>query len=73
MTEERMKRIGELARKSKSVGLTDAEKEEQAALRAEYIADFRKNFMGIMDNTYIQTPDGQKKKVTRKTDSGDNK
>ena len=73
MTEERMKRIGELARKSKSVGLTDAEKEEQSVLRAEYIADFRKNFIGIMDNTYIQTPDGQKKKVTRKTDSGENK
>lgn len=69
MTEERTKRIGELARKAKSRGLTDAEKEEQAALRAEYIADFRKNFIGIMDNTYIQTPDGQKKKVTRKTDS----
>lgn len=66
-----MKRIGELARKSKSVGLTDAEKEEQSVLRAEYIADFRKNFIGIMDNTYIQTPDGQKKKVTRKTDSGE--
>ena len=73
MTEERMKRIGELARKSKSVGLTDAEKEEQSVLRAEYIADFRKNFIGIMDNTYIRTPDGQKKKVTRKTDSGENK
>lgn len=68
-----MKRIGELARKSKSVGLTDAEKEEQSVLRAEYIADFRKNFIGIMDNTYIRTPDGQKKKVTRKTDSGENK
>ena len=71
MTEERMKRIGELARKSKSEGLTDAEKEEQAALRAEYIADFRKNFMGIMDNTYIRTPDGQKKKVVRKTKDGE--
>ena len=69
MTEERMKRIGELARKSKSSGLTEEEKAEQAALRAEYIADFRRNFIGIMDNTYIKTPDGKKKKVTRKADS----
>ncbi len=66
MTEEKVKRINELARKAKIEGLTDAEKAEQKALRDEYIADYRKQFMGIMDNTYIQTPDGKKTKVSRR-------
>ncbi len=68
MTEEKIKRINELAKKAKTEGLTEEEKEEQAALRAQYIADFRNNFIGIMDNTYIQTPDGKKTKVTRRKD-----
>ena len=49
-------RINELARKSKTVGLTDEEKEEQAVLRAEYIKNVReslralgKKFGGITD------------------------
>ena len=68
MTDEKVQRINELARKSKTEGLTDAEKAEQKALRDEYIADYRKQFIGIMDNTYIKTPDGKKTKVTRRED-----
>ncbi len=68
MTAEKVQRINELARKSKTEGLTESEKAEQKALREEYIADYRKQFMGIMDNTYIQTPDGKKTKVTRRED-----
>lgn len=68
MTEEKVKRINELAKKAKTEGLTEEEKAEQAELRAQYIADFRNNFIGIMDNTYIQTPDGKKTKVTRRED-----
>ena len=37
-------RINELARKSKTVGLTDVEKEEQAVLRAEYIQNVRESW-----------------------------
>ena len=66
--EELIKRINELAKKAKTEGLNEEEKAEQAALRAQYIADFRNNFIGIMDNTYIQTPDGKKTKVTRRED-----
>lgn len=68
MTAEKVQRINELARKAKTEGLTESEKAEQKALRDEYIADYRKQFMGIMDNTYIQTPDGKKTKVKRRED-----
>ena len=38
MTEEKIDRINALAHKQQAVGLTEEEKEEQAALRKEYIA-----------------------------------
>ncbi len=58
-------RINELAKKSKSVGLTEDEKVEQAKLRAEYIALFRANLIGTLENTYVVTPDGNKRKLER--------
>ena len=39
MTNEKIARINELAKKSKTTGLTEAEKAEQQALRREYIDD----------------------------------
>ena len=67
MVQEKVNRINELARKSKTPeGLTEAEKQEQKELREEYIRDFRASFTGILDNTYIQRPDGTKEKVERK-------
>lgn len=64
MDKEKIARINELAKKSKSPeGLTDAEKSEQKELRDEYIREFRASFTGILDNTYIQRPDGTKEKV----------
>ena len=65
MEQKKIDRINELARKAKTTGLSDEEKQEQAELRAEYIADYRKQFTGILDNTYIQTPDGKKTKLKR--------
>ena len=44
------KRINELARKSKSEGLTPAEKEEQAILRKEWLEKFKANFRAQLDN-----------------------
>ena len=58
-------RINELARKSKTVGLTEDEKVEQAELRTKYINLFRQNLIGTLDNTVIVTPDGQRKKLER--------
>ena len=65
MANELIDRINELARKSKSVGLTEDEKAEQAKLRAEYIKLFRNNLIGTLENTVIVTPDGQRKKLER--------
>ena len=66
MKKSKIDRINELARKSKSEGLTPEEKEEQAQLRAEYIADFRRQTIEILDNTYLQRPDGTKEKLKPK-------
>ena len=41
MTNEKIARINELAHKSKSTGLTEAEKAEQQSLRREYLDDMR--------------------------------
>ena len=67
MEKSKVDRINELARKSKSVGLTPEEKEEQAQLRAEYIADFKRSTIEILDNTYLQRPDGTKEKLKPKS------
>jgi len=50
MNEQKIKRINELYHKSKSVGLTEAEKVEQQALRKEYIAAIRANIDAQMAN-----------------------
>ena len=67
MTEELIKRINELARKSKSEGLTDAEKAEQAQLRSEYIAAFRQGVKNTLSNVYVVDEKGNEKKLERKS------
>lgn len=66
MEKAKMDRINFLYRKSKAEGLTEEEKAEQAALRQEYIMEFRAQFTGIMDNTVIKRPDGTIEKVSEK-------
>lgn len=56
--EEKVKRINELYHKSQAEGLTDAEKEEQAALRKEYIANVRQNLRGQLQNIDVVEKDG---------------
>ena len=58
MKQEQIERINELARKSKTTGLTSEEKEEQKKLRAEYIASVRMNLRTQLDNINIQEKDG---------------
>ncbi len=72
MTEEKIKRINELARKQKSIGLTEQEKQEQYILRREYIDSFKQSLIGQLENTYIVEPDGTKRKVTRKDENTSN-
>ena len=66
MTEELLNRINELARKSRTEGLTEQEKAEQAELRQQYIKGFRQGFENTMNNVYIIDKDGNKKKVEKK-------
>ncbi|MDE7266479.1 MAG: DUF896 domain-containing protein [Lachnospiraceae bacterium] len=56
--EERIKRINELYHKSQAEGLTEAEKQEQAKLRAEYVANVKANLKSQLDNVSIQEADG---------------
>ena len=68
MTNEKIARINELAKKSKTTGLTDAEKAEQQTLRQEYLADVKASLRAQLDHTSIQESDGTIHKVTRRTD-----
>ena len=54
MTQEKIARINELAHKSKTTGLTDAEKAEQQTLRQEYLADVKASLRAQLDRTSIQ-------------------
>lgn len=63
MEKEKLDRINFLAKKSKTEGLNDEEKAEQAALRKEYIAEFRAQFTGMLENTVIQYPDGSRERM----------
>ncbi len=67
MEKAKLERINVLARKSKETELTAAEQEEQAALRAEYIAEIRMSFGSMMDHTVIQRPDGSKEPLKKST------
>ncbi|MGN0152637.1 MAG: DUF896 domain-containing protein [Wujia sp.] len=59
MTEEGIKRINELYKKSKtSEGLTADEKEEQLRLRKQYIEDFKRSLRGALNNVDIKEKDG---------------
>ncbi len=56
--EEKIKRINELYHKSQAEGLTEEEKAEQAAQRAEYVANVRANLRGQLDHISIKEQDG---------------
>ena len=67
MTQEKIDRINELARKAKTPeGLTPEESAERDVLRREYIDSFKRSLVGQLDNTYLQYPDGTKKKLGKK-------
>ena len=53
MTNEKIARINELAKKSKTTGLTEAEKAEQQALRKEYIEDMKSSLRAQLERTSI--------------------
>lgn len=63
---ERLKRINELAAIAKERPLTAEETAERDVLRKEYLAQFRANFKGILDNTSVKRPDGSLEPLRKK-------
>ncbi|MBR4557607.1 MAG: DUF896 domain-containing protein [Clostridiales bacterium] len=61
-----IKRINELSRKSKTEGLTPAEKAEQTELRNEYRALVVGNLSAQLDGMKIKNPDGTITDVKKK-------
>ena len=66
MTEERIARLNELARKKKTIGLTEEEKQEQAMLRQEYLAAIRASLEVQLDNVYYVDENGKEQKLKKK-------
>ena len=66
MEQSKIDRINELARLAKERAMTDEELLERDALRKEYIAAWRERTIAVLENTYVQTPDGKKHKLQRK-------
>ncbi len=58
MTDPLIARINALARKAKTEGLTDAEREEQTRLRNVYRERFRSNLVQTLEHTVIVDADG---------------
>ena len=58
ITDDKLARINELARKAKAEGLTSAETKERDVLRREYIEAVRANLRGQLNNINIQELDG---------------
>lgn len=64
--DEVIARINVLAKKAKAEGLTQEETVERDKLRRIYIDSVKANLVGQLENTYIVSPDGTKKKVAKK-------
>lgn len=66
MERSKLDRINELARLAKERELTPEELSERDTLRREYVAEWRRGAEQVLENTYIQTPDGKKHKLQKK-------
>lgn len=66
MEQTKLDRINELARLAKTRELTEAEQAERAVLRREYIEEWRRGTIELLENTYIVTPDGVKHKLPKR-------
>ena len=66
VTEQQIKRINELAKKQREVGLTEEEKAEQAVLRRAYIAGFKARLEGQLNSITVVEQDGSKHKLEKK-------
>lgn len=69
ITQKDIDRINELARKSKTEGLTDEEKAEQKKLRIKYINGFKASLESQLSGITIVNPDGSRHKVKKKDEN----
>ena len=69
VTQKDIDRINELARKSKTVGLTNEEKAEQKELRVKYINGFKESLESQLKGITVVEPDGSKHKLEKKPKS----
>ena len=66
MERNKINRINELARMQKSGTLSPLEKEEQAALRREYLCEFRNSFSAQLNSVYVEREDGTYERLQKK-------
>ncbi|MBR5287136.1 MAG: DUF896 domain-containing protein [Clostridia bacterium] len=66
MDKAQIERINELARKKKAEGLTEEETKEQAALRAQYLKEFRANMEATLQAVRVEQADGTYKPLEKK-------
>ncbi len=59
MDKKKIERINELAKKAKTVGLTDEEIAERDVLRKEYLAAIRENFRQTLESIEIVDNKGE--------------
>ena len=67
MENSKLNRINELAKLAKERDLTPEELSERDELRKEYIAEWRRGAEQVLENIYIVTPDGKKRKLQKRT------
>lgn len=58
LEKKKLDRINDLVRKERAEGLSDEEKQEQKALREEYINAFRSGMKNHIEGMKIVDPDG---------------
>ncbi|WP_432359194.1 DUF896 domain-containing protein [Sporosarcina sp. UB5] len=58
LSQDKIKRINELSKKSKTIGLSIEEAKEQTQLRKEYLESFRSSMRDTIENVKIIDPQG---------------
>ena len=66
MKQEKLDRINELARLAKLRELSAEELEERKVLRMEYIAEWRRGTLEVLESIYILDENGKEVKLPRK-------
>lgn len=66
MEQIKIDRINELAHLAKERELTAEELAERDALRREYIEDWKRSTVAVLENTYIVDENGEKHKLAPK-------